>query len=107
VGISGFQQLHRAVSAVPGLRQNAGKPRPAGGRISGRCDAGRETGADYVLSGRFTEEEPEEASSLLNLRPCRIRYDVTKEWTNFRRLERASPGAFQQPMDAQSPFRRR
>jgi hypothetical protein len=61
-------------------------------------------GADNVLSGRFTEEEPEEASSLLNLRPCRIRYDVTKEWTNFCRLERASPDRFQQPMDPGVPF---
>ena len=91
MGISGFQQLHRAVNAVTGPQQNAGEPRPASGRISGRSDAGQATGADYVLSGRFTEQEPEEASSLLNLRPCRIRYDVTKEWTNFCGLKRGTP----------------
>jgi hypothetical protein len=45
--------------------------------------------ADDVLSGHFTEEEPDGTSSLLTLRPCRIRYDVTKEWTNSWGLERA------------------
>ena len=91
VGISGFQQLHRGVSAVPGRsRTLANRALPAGESWDGTVQA--PVGADNALSGRFTEEEPEEASSLLNLRPCRIRYDVTKEWTNIPGLERGPPG---------------
>jgi hypothetical protein len=68
-------------------QQNAGEPRPAGGRITDGATPGFD-GRGLCLSGRFTEEEPEGASSLLNLRPCRIRYDVTKEWTKFNLLKR-------------------
>lgn len=89
VGISGLQQLHRAVSAVSGCsRELANRALPAAGTWTARCRV--QTGAGDVVSGRFTEEEPEGASSLLNLRPCRIRYDVTKEWTNFSGLKRGT-----------------
>jgi hypothetical protein len=103
VGISGFQHFHRAVSAVPGGSGTlADRALPAGAPWAVRRRV--LTGTDYVLSGRFTEEEPEGASSLLNLRPCRIRYDVTKEWTNFSGLKRGDCTCSCEAIAAGRPF---